>query len=1540
MIQNNSEAAVPNPGDEPGKRPIEPQPAPTKKKRRWVLKSIIGLVVLILLLVLLAPSIISTGVVRDVVVGQINSSSINGKLAIKDWSFGWTSGVHIDGVTLNDANNEHLLSIAEISTPLSLAKAATGNIDLGDVTIKGVDVNAVIDPSGQLNFAKVFKPSNKPPSNQPSRLPNVKGTIHVTEVTGTFEDDPDHTTVGIPQENPLNVTVAIPDIDQPIQDTIDLGLKVDEKNFALVKISGTVLAIQNRYVDIDHLAADQTIELSQGDLSAVTQTLHAMGLDLTVTGNVDGKIMASVKTLKDISADGTIEVANASVGGKQMEGDTLAYRQIQVKMDASVGSAIKVDMPVTLQPNGAGQPDQVNVHADIGQDSLSGLAGALKAIVQQASSAATIPGSGKIEITANWNVANLMSQAPHLLHAQQGTTLTSGELAHETTITVADGKAVVVTQTQLKNFAGTTGGTPLRLDNISVSGGVTAVGGDHPELRDIKVSLTSDFASFDGGGETLAKTSFQGKSDLQSLQQQFGQVIDFDSALHATPGQHVSMAGTIGFDAHTSGDLIANQGDLAVGADFNMTNVKIVIPGKQTIDEPKLAVAVSGNIPRGAAESGAGGDRRVDVTVQSPSIDFAIDSGLAAGGSFGVTPQSVSITRGSVDLPLLQQEIGGALALFVPAGAAGQAPTLPQLIAENQVVCTSGKLAIAMSATFEGSTITMQKPLTLNIANLTLQRTGGGAPIDNQTLAAAIGGSVELGGAQIHANLQPIDLEFGDQLKIAGDPQAPVDISMAPTGTISASGNVQIHADLPKLIATAAIAIPPEQMESLDEMTGGDVDGKIQLKGGDDANSVSADLMVSSLTVAQALTNESIHLTASASLAQDMSAIHDVNVGIDTSFAKKISIANGQIILQTRQGDKMVPVGMLDQLQSADVDIDEVNLAKVDALVNVMFNQAATPGPGEKAVVVVPPPTVTSGMATMKMSVSHSGNATTANISNVLVSNLAITSNGNVCTWPHDITAKLQAEVDAALDSGAVSQASITALSVDTGIGTTLGLADQKPIVATNLADPSNMAVQGGISLDGDIAQAARVAEMFGGAKANSYPYQGQLHLSESISKIGSQPRLHLQGGGTISKFVVMGQPGPNGAPAQPVFSENNISISNPLDFDFKTFSLIIGKNNPIAIALESTGALGVKLTGTINDLPLKRQIADDNKIVISLKYDLAKLWPIVKPMLSPSQQQTFADLTIGGQQERTFTVSGSYPADQPFNRAIVSLNAGGYLTVDSLSTQGITVNNLDVPFTLSQGILRTVYPDRPDGSNVAPPASCNGGTLDLGTITVDLRTDPMLAYISGSTAAGPHYILKNVSINPALSKSVLSKVLNNPAFVGANNAQGLLSIAVMYADRLPLSDLFTQASPQNQGAAELQYSVTGLQLGSPLLAVFGNASVAAEINNADVKLAAGRVTEDTTLMIDGNKPLRFAGVVVLATKQFAPMTVYIPPALFAKLIPPQSQQYIPDVVVVPLKGDMDHPQIDLSQAIAQTVKQGAQKAIINGLLNGLQHVH
>jgi hypothetical protein len=1722
-----NDPAAQSPGQPAGNEPLEGERPKKKKKHHWLLKAVGALLVLILVLVILAPTIISMGFVREIVVGQINNLALNGKLQIKDWSFGWTSGIRIEGVELTDADNKHLVSAAEISTPLSLLKAATGNIDLGDVTISGVDVNAIIDRDGNLNILQAIKPSNKPPSNQPAKLPNIKGVIHLKQITGTFEDDPDKVTVGLDPQNPLTATITVKDINQPIEDSVDLGLQLQEKNLVKVKVSGTLSAIQNNLVAVDHLAVNQTIELADGDLAAVSDVLQAYHLNLNVTGKMNGKITATVNTLDNITADVGISLADLSAGGKQLAGDTVGFQALQFGLKASVVStggknaAIKLDMPITAQPNGSTQADQITVHADVAQDSLLQTADVFKAIAAHLTSGkksttetVAIAGTGEVKISADVNVANLVSQAPHFIHLEPGTRLNSGRLTHETTLTLANGQAVIATQTHLKDFSGTNAGHPVQLSNIDMAAGVTAVGGSAPDLRNIKLSLASAFANIQGGGETLGKTSFQGTSDLKNLQQQVSQIIDLDSMLHVPAGSHATFGGTVAFHEHTDGDLTAADSTVAVGADFSATDVEINIPGRRQMSQPKFTASIGGNLHHTSAQF-VQAVHDLAISIQSPAINFQAGGEAKVGGKFGVSVPTFAISQGSIDLRLVQEEFGGALSLFVPkpqpgeqpnllqrvadnsariesgsvtisgkgefdqggfgfsqplridvqptdltvaddlgtvqtahvpamslvvsgagsvsdqsiatvkdltvtatigtaesplfsmesssdamvaiaspdsptgtaklpgggaievsrielgkcqgdlaalqsafgplvplvlpqppAAAATSQPSIVQMVAQNLLLCTSGKLTASMTGSYDGTTFTISKPLTVSIANLSLEQKGnGGKPIENQTLSAVIGGSVSLSGGGVHANLQTLALQMGDQLKIAGDPQSPLDVALSPAGKIAASGSVQLaQADLPKLINMASLILPPEQMASLNQLTGGQVSGAIRFQRSADATAASADISVNSLTVGQILNNETIHLVAGATLASDCSAVHDASLILETSFAKKISVTNGQIALLTREGNVLVPTGLFNKAQSLDIEVDDLDLVKVDGVANLL--QPPPPKAGEKTVVVYAlPARITGGTATLKLNVSRQGDATTANVSQAMVHGLVLTTDNQSYGWPSDITAKLSAEVDTLPDASSqmpivaqIAQASVTSLSADLGLAK-IGLAGGKPMLASGLGNQATMLVQGGISVDGDIEPAARLAEVFTAAPANAYPYKGHYHFDESVAKDPAHPRLHVLGGGAITQFQAFNTPPPvKGQPAagpQLAFSEDKIAIQNGFDVDFGTYSVIIDWANPISVSLESTKALAVQITGTVNDVPLRRQIAGDDPVQIQANYDLAKLWSIVKPLLSPSQQQTLADLTVTGQQQRKFTISGSYPADKPFNQAIAMINVGGYLTVDSLSTQGITIQNLDLPLYLSGGVLRTVYPDQPEGSNAPKPATCNEGTLDIGVLSVDLRSDPMLLTMNADPTQ-PHYILRDVSLNPAMAKSFLGKILNNPAFVNANESRGLVSVWVLQLQKIPLSGLVLQPSPQNQGIADVQYSVRQLQIGSELLAVFGNSSVAAEINNADVKIQNGRATEDTTLMIDGDKPLRFAGVVILATEQFAPMTAYIPPALFDRLIPANVRGYVPDQVIVPLKGDMNHPKLDLGDAIAQTVKKGAQKAVINGLLQGL----
>src|SRR5262249_54206830 len=149
-----TDTADPNPPLTP-----TPEPKPTPRKRRkwpWVL---LALFALLILLVLLAPTIISTSPVRSIVVSRINNS-LSGQLDIADWSIGWTSGVTIEGVKLDDAQGKRIAEVSSIRLPISLLGAARGNYDLGDVVIDKPNlVNVEVYANGSTNLDQLAKPS-------------------------------------------------------------------------------------------------------------------------------------------------------------------------------------------------------------------------------------------------------------------------------------------------------------------------------------------------------------------------------------------------------------------------------------------------------------------------------------------------------------------------------------------------------------------------------------------------------------------------------------------------------------------------------------------------------------------------------------------------------------------------------------------------------------------------------------------------------------------------------------------------------------------------------------------------------------------------------------------------------------------------------------------------------------------------------------------------------------------------------------------------------------------------------------------------------------------------------------------------------------------------------------------------------------------------------------------------------------------------------------------------------------------------------------
>jgi hypothetical protein len=577
------------PTDNPPVQPPAASPPPPRKKRHWgrrIALAVAVVVVILIILILLAPTIASTGPVRRFVVAKVNDQ-LNGKLEVADWSLGWSGPLKISGVHLYDASGQEILSLGSASTQLGLAGALRGHYDLGQTTVNDLNlVHMEVDKDGVTNYQKLVKPSPQaskapsppsPASSGPSGpLPQVRGTITVNNLQGTV------VAAGAPQPlhiDPSNATIDIPDIDQPIKNTLHLAYHTGDLPPGTIDLAGTVDAVSNRQVDLKQLAADETLTIAGARLDALSPLLRMAKVDLTPSGVANGQIKLAAAGIDHLSANGDIKVAGLTATGPLLKGDTYSTKVLNIPVDLSIASANSSAATITIKTL-AVEFDQgkITVAGAAPLDALASTARLLPAALQQATSSSKASavawqgGNGQLTVTADVpDIASIANQLPHLLQLQKGLTLSGGALHHQSALALSADKAVLTTATDLTHVAGQADGKPVTLQPLHLSAGATATPSPAPSLHDLKLAMTSGFASVNGSGPSLGHMQLDGQFDLQQLNSQLSQFIDLAAMLKTD--QPVQLMGKGSFQLAT---VLSGSGmnDLSAKGDVKVSNLQ------------------------------------------------------------------------------------------------------------------------------------------------------------------------------------------------------------------------------------------------------------------------------------------------------------------------------------------------------------------------------------------------------------------------------------------------------------------------------------------------------------------------------------------------------------------------------------------------------------------------------------------------------------------------------------------------------------------------------------------------------------------------------------------------------------------------------------------------------------------------------------------------------------------------------------------------------------------------------------------------------
>lgn len=135
--------------------------------RRRVIWSLLVLVPAVALLVLLLPTLISTGTGTSWVVGVLNDR-IAGRVTIDNLSVGWFSGQKITGIALDDPDGKTVAVLDQIDAPdMSLWSLLRGNLNLGTVHIVNSNTQLIEDEMGTTHLERAL--ASPPKTSRPSK---------------------------------------------------------------------------------------------------------------------------------------------------------------------------------------------------------------------------------------------------------------------------------------------------------------------------------------------------------------------------------------------------------------------------------------------------------------------------------------------------------------------------------------------------------------------------------------------------------------------------------------------------------------------------------------------------------------------------------------------------------------------------------------------------------------------------------------------------------------------------------------------------------------------------------------------------------------------------------------------------------------------------------------------------------------------------------------------------------------------------------------------------------------------------------------------------------------------------------------------------------------------------------------------------------------------------------------------------------------------------------------------------------------------------
>ena len=679
-----------SPSEPTGARPqlIKKAPPPARKFRplRWLAFGLLSIIIL----VALAPTLVSKTALGDWLLSQLVPSSW-GTVEVARRDLGWWSPISVGDLRVKDAQGELLAEVGSLKTKETLWQIIT----TGAVTEVTVDQAAVRvqwrkDGSNWEDWIAVVLTEDQPTTPTPDRVtPDM--AIQFTNCQVVLESQTDGQT-WIAED--LQGQVAVQQNTKHIQIQAQTKLKDADQNLAAGQCEATLLltnqaglsaAREQWQLSIDdpqkfkvHTTSGGlafSVKLDDMAVSVGRSVLRRFMPSVEMSGLASGQVVGVSNWYGDYLQVSTPKV----VVNRLMMGDDMYLSGDQVRLQQ-----IELTGAMTLSPDRV-RFQQVKLNADYVRSDVDGELAydeVWQAIHTRRLPTTTITTSGAV------NVALLANQLPNTLQLQDGLQLEQGDLTWQVfNRPEGDGSQRLFVDVTAKNMAGRNAGGRVQWNQpIQING----------SLRDYNRPVTFDHLDFrsdflqasarpqpDGGTNVAFEMNFD---KLRTALEQFFQL------------PPVVLTGQAGGEATwkmlTADGRPASLTDPATGMEvvtaIGLTNAHVSIPNFFEIREPNLSLDAGTTMRWGNAALESQGllallSPTADVTIQTARVDLrstrpAVGQGPAiAPAPVDVNPAALGLLvelKQPVHLPQLNQVLQYVSGALQPPANPAQVPVL------------------------------------------------------------------------------------------------------------------------------------------------------------------------------------------------------------------------------------------------------------------------------------------------------------------------------------------------------------------------------------------------------------------------------------------------------------------------------------------------------------------------------------------------------------------------------------------------------------------------------------------------------------------------------------------------------------------------------------------------------------------------------------------------------------------------------------------------------------------------------------------------